>query len=105
MSTRAHIKLVEHGNTIMMYRHCDGYPEETGKDLFAGAEAADWGDIEYMAADIIRVSKHRSFVPAVCVHGGEEYFYTVDCKAREIYVSRDEEKRGEELSATIKASA
>lgn len=33
MSTRAHIRVMDSSGIIMLYHHCDGYPEGIGRDL------------------------------------------------------------------------
>ena len=91
MSTRAHIVIKdgeEDHDKIKLYRHCDGYPEGAGEDLKSVVQSSGWSDPEYLAADIIRMSPGKSFVPALSIHGDEEYFWTVDLEAKEIRYSR-----------------
>ena len=87
MSTRAHIRLIEGSYQIRLYRHSDGYEEGCGADLKSIVEKEGFGDIEYLAAHIVRIDlddRVPSFVPAICVHGDEEYFWVVDCDKEEI---------------------
>jgi hypothetical protein len=87
MSTRAHIRIVEGEDTISLYRHCDGMPDTCAEDLKTVAVKNNWSDIEYLTADIIRIDPNNrvpTFVPAVSVHGDEEYFYVVDLDKKEI---------------------
>jgi hypothetical protein len=78
---------MERGDTISLYRHCDGMPDTCGEDLKTVAVKKKWSDCEYLAAHIIRVDPGDTaptFVPAISVHGDEEYFYIVDLDKKEI---------------------
>ena len=82
MSTRAHIKIMENGYTIMLYRHHDGYPEATGIDIIDAIKKVGYGDPEYLAAELVRINpgdKSPTFVPAFCKHGDESYDWFIDC--------------------------
>ena len=56
MSTRCNIKITEPaiGKTVWLYRHCDGYPAETGADLVQCVRAYFAYDCEMLAQFIMR---------------------------------------------------
>ena len=84
MSTRAHVVIKERNDVIKLYRHSDGYPEGCGEDIKKALDAHGWGDPEYFAADLIRQSSSRQFVPALSIHGDEEFFWTLDFDKKEL---------------------
>lgn len=68
MSTRAHIRVIDSSGIIMLYHHCDGYPEGIGRDLIQNKLGLN----------------DTTYAPATCIHGDEEYVYVIDCRDRTI---------------------
>lgn len=91
MSTQANVKIKEyHKIEIELYRHSDGYPECCGADIKEAIKANGWADPEYFSAHLIRQSKNLCFVPAICVHGDEEYFWLIDFDRKELSYKHSE---------------
>jgi hypothetical protein len=84
MSTRTNI-LVTHGSTrIYLYRHCDGYPSETGADLAAKLNQCKRID-DFLAAILAERYEATSFRTGQPVyeitsevHGDIEWAYAID---------------------------
>ncbi len=49
MSTRAHIRIKDGDEQIMLYHHHDGYPEGVGRDLkkFLSEKCKNWWDAPF----------------------------------------------------------
>lgn len=99
MSTRCQIEFTEEwkndkgekqSESILLYRHCDGYPEGVIPDL---KEFLEWNgsritDIEYTAANFIFWSKRRAggglIGFGICqkddFHGDIEFYYNITTK-------------------------
>ena len=86
MSTRAHIRIMDSSGVIMLYHHCDGYPDGIGTDLKSVLDKI-CDDPEYGCRDLIQNKlglNDKTYAPATCIHGDEEYVYVIDCRDRTI---------------------
>jgi len=102
MSTRANVIITTKDETLIFYRHSDGYPECAGKDLaefvqpyLTGAmrdsvmQSAGWliilGHAEYASgqstlaptSDKFSGWKCGAYEPTTCLHGDVEYVYII----------------------------
>jgi hypothetical protein len=91
MSTRASVIVKDQPYKLYFYQHCDGYPEGLGETLRKVLQDENVkrhkGDIEYLCGAII-MEVNRSYierneslpdlVPAVGIHGDEEYTYIIN---------------------------
>ena len=99
MSTRASIQIWESDNPdcrrIYLYRHCDGYPDTTGRELneLLQKNKAEWiRDDEKIATDLVRhttpyqhpitdrVYHDFNYEVAIAEHGDEEYKYIINAR-------------------------
>lgn len=55
MSTRANITIEYGESRVILYRHCDGYPSETGADILAAMEAGDSAQSERKTTGLRRL--------------------------------------------------
>lgn len=92
MSTRASVKVFEGNHELYFYQHSDGYSDglgETLKEFLSSAKAiSQKGDIEYFCG-VMLMEVNRDYIerklslpdlmPAVGVHGDEDYQYVIDC--------------------------
>lgn len=90
MSTRASVVIKDDMDMLFFYQHSDGYPSGLGewlsKFLLTEEAKTHQGDIEYFSAAVImhcnndyERTKYPDLVPAVSVHGDEQYQYIIDC--------------------------
>lgn len=83
MSTRANIRIIDGDDQILIYHHCDGYPEGVGAELktFLSRHKGGW-DAEDIARGLVTMKDEWNsfpYEPAICLHGDEEYVYVIDC--------------------------
>ena len=76
MSTRASIRITEGDGQILLYHHCDGYPEGVGSELKDFLKDRRYWDAERIASGLARGYPYEC---AICLHGDEEYVYVIDC--------------------------
>lgn len=113
MSTRANIVITDDVNTLYFYRHSDGYPDCTGKDLLEfvkgytnqsmrdnPSQSAGWlvirGHVEYYPKwryqacpdDKAYGWKVGAYEPTNSLHGDVEYIYVIHLKERRISCER-----------------
>jgi hypothetical protein len=104
MSTRAQIKVTDGRDSLLFYRHSDGYPEGALPTLQAFMERVKNGTIRDNVGQasgwLIMLGSQEdgysqplgynwkvgAIEPATCVHGDIEYFYICDLKACTIKV-------------------
>lgn len=82
MSTRANIRITEGDGQILLYHHCDGYPEGVGKELKEFLKFYKYWDPERIASDLATMKNRYEKYPyecAICLHGDEAYVYVIDC--------------------------
>lgn len=109
MSTRCNIIIKDDSSKLYFYRHSDGYPEVTGKDLkdfvkgYNGklrtnvGQSAGWlivhGHLSAIESRIKSQAKYGDvgslyawkvgdYEPTDCVHGDIDYLYTIDLSSR-----------------------
>lgn len=100
MSTRAHIRIKDGDEQIMLYHHHDGYPEGVGRDLkkFLRENCQNYWDACEIANGLVKGGiKHEhkglysgkvevraddEYEIATCIHGDEDYIYIIDCRAK-----------------------
>lgn len=92
MSTRAAIIIKDETNSIRLYHHHDGYVSGVGFDLLERYrkkldDTAMCLDIEEIANELVKDSSDEYEI-AACLHGDEEYLYTIDIQNREITVQQ-----------------
>lgn len=89
MSTRATIKVIEHGTVkYRIYHHFDGYPEGVGEEL----KEFFTNDENYNADELLKNGIENGldgdtsyvFEDTTERHGDEEYEYTIDCDNKKI---------------------
>ncbi len=90
MSTRASVVVRDNHSKIFLYQHSDGYPTGLGKTLAEFLETNTAKnhkeDVEYLAGALVAWVNHDNIsggssmdlVPAVGVHGDEQYQYVID---------------------------
>lgn len=71
MSTRANVIVKKADRELIFYRHCDGYPEELGRDL----EGCIVPDQTFTLFNII---EDCDLELTDSIHGDIEYLYTVN---------------------------
>lgn len=105
MSTRCMIIIEDGYNKILLYRHCDGYPEGAGKDLKRFFTEKRFGydthlhDAEQIAHALILWHARNGVrvEPACEIHGDIDYIYVVHLPSQE-YI----EHKKRDLRVTIK---
>lgn len=94
MATRCNIIIKRGEQKILIYRHCDGYPSETGRDLLKICGKAGYDLFEIIQA----FAESGHYELSRVKHGDAEYEYTIDldkkditCYSinREIYIKSD----------------
>jgi len=111
MSTRAQIEIVDGRDSLLFYRHSDGYPESVVPSLSEFMQwladdkirknveqAAGWlillGSKEYEkttspnSADPSMGWKVGAYEPSTCIHGDIEFFYVIDLKEKTLKVQK-----------------
>ena len=97
MSTRCHVIVQRTENGEMkkhyIYRHYDGYPEGAGKDLtsFLRENAEEFiksGEPLTTICKKLEDYDSRFYFEDCCIHGDEEYLYTVDFDNRTLLGER-----------------
>lgn len=102
MSTRAHIRIKDGDEQIMLYHHHDGYPEGVGRDLkkFLQENCQNYWDACEIANGLVKGGiKHEhkglysgnvevraddEYEITTCIHGDEEFIYVIDCDKKEL---------------------
>lgn len=103
MSTRAHIRIQDGDEHLMLYHHSDGMPEGIGKDLrrFLANQCKDgYWDVEEIANALIKgavkywrkgiwsgkpeLHTDDGYEVTTSLHGDEEYIYVIDCESKSI---------------------
>lgn len=88
MSTRAHIRIIEGDGQILLYHHCDGYPEGVGSELKQFLKKYKYGwYAESIAKGLVTMKNEWNdfpYEPAICLHGDEEYIYVIECDKQEL---------------------
>ena len=82
MSTRASIRITEGDGQILLYHHCDGYPEGVGAELKEFLKEQKHWNPEEIASGLATMKNRQGKYPyecAICLHGDEEYVYVIDC--------------------------
>ena len=82
MSTRANIRITDGEDQILLYHHCDGYPEGVGAELKEFLKDKRYWDAERIASGLATMKDRWNQYPyecAICLHGDEEYVYVIDC--------------------------
>lgn len=82
MSTRASIRITEGDGQILLYHHCDGYPEGVGAELKEFLKKFKYWNPEDIASGLATKKNSYGRYPyecAICLHGDEEYVYVIDC--------------------------
>jgi len=91
MSTRCNIKIVTDDQTVYLYRHMDGYPAETGADVYEVAKSFDGNSYNYLPAWMAAVNRFMKYCyegddlrkarPMYeltdAAHGDIEHFYVI----------------------------
>lgn len=78
MSTRSQIEVISNGKSVMLYHHCDGYPEGVGYCLLKLME--EYKNSKYKDEDGIvrRMIRNGMFEVTFWNHNDIEYFYQMD---------------------------
>lgn len=102
MSTRAHIRIKDGDEQIMLYHHHDGYPEGVGRDLkkFLSEKFKNWWDACEIANGLVKggvrherksllsgkveISTDDEYEITTCLHGDENFIYIIDCDKKEL---------------------
>lgn len=89
MSTRCNIKVFDNNHEVMLYHHCDGYPEYVGKNLFEKfGEKLKNKDCYLYVDDIvnglIKDKEDDGYEWTTGLHGDIEYLYEIDLINREL---------------------
>ena len=84
MSTRANIRITQGEGQMLLYRHCDGYPEGVGSELKEYLEKRcryGWYAENIARGLVTMKDEYGSFPyePAIGKHGDVEYVYVIDC--------------------------
>jgi hypothetical protein len=97
MGTRANIVIKDKHAKLIFYRHSDGYPEWTGKDLLEFVKGYTEGSLRdnaIQSAGWLILRGHEEFKqysydwkvgayePTDSIHGDIEYLYTIDLVKR-----------------------
>lgn len=96
MSTRASVKVYDDRNALYFYQHCDGYPRGLGATLKGFLETAQAksckDDLEYLCGYMLLHINDKgssiNVVPAVGVHGDEDYQYAINAKTLDMETIR-----------------
>ena len=85
MSTRASILVKENNESCYIYHHHDGYVEGVGQTLINFLQKLpNWSwFMEDIVNQLIKM-EDKEFEYTTCIHGDEEYFYTIDCKTKQL---------------------
>jgi hypothetical protein len=85
MSTRANIIVKERHGQILLYHHCDGYPEGVGVELKTFLGRYKWWSAETIARGLVTMKDEWNsypYQPSICKHGDVEYVYVIDCEKK-----------------------
>lgn len=81
MATRCNIIIKKGEDEVLIYRHWDGYPSATGRELLKGCSECDY--------DVMKVFKYLAgsgdYDLSNFKHGDAEYEYLVDLDRQRIY--------------------
>lgn len=81
MSTRCNIIIKKGEDKVLLYRHCDGYPSATGRDLLKLCSECKF--------DVFKLFKYLANSGAYELssfkHGDAEYEYVIDLDSKRIY--------------------
>lgn len=85
MSTRTNVLIKTPEQTIYLYRHCDGYPEVTGRNLKEIINKKHW-DCCDLATYLIQYHERlkwssEDYYPyelTYCIHGDIEFLYVIE---------------------------
>jgi len=82
MSTRCNIILKDDKHQVILYHHCDGYPEGVGAYLYKGFHETLTGCKHIYLDDcvnsLLKDEKDSSYEWTECIHGDIEYLYEID---------------------------
>lgn len=82
MSTRCNIILKDDKHKVILYHHCDGYPEGVGIYLYNGFHETLAGcrhiDLEDCVNSLLKDEKDHSYEWTCCIHRDIEYLYEID---------------------------
>lgn len=82
MSTRCQVEVIANGLSVMLYHHCDGYPEGVGYCL---ERIIRFKREFYSASDLInRMVKKGKFEITFGNHSDIEYFYELNFDKHEV---------------------
>lgn len=87
MSTRANILLLETGNRLWIYHHCDGYPSYLGDALMKIMQKHKehkWLDIYELANEMIKNKEDDGFEITNDRHCDIEYIYIINVEEQSI---------------------
>ena len=85
MSTRCQVKVITNKDDLMLYHHCDGYPEGVGYCLLKLMDRFEDTKGFWSADDIINdMIKKGYFEITLGNHSDIEYLYEMDFLAREV---------------------
>lgn len=82
MSTRSQIKVIANGKDLMLYHHCDGYPEGVGYCLLKILKKYDNG---CRASDLVmKMINKGDFEITFGNHCDIEYYYELDFDKKQV---------------------
>lgn len=85
MSTRCQVKVITMKDDLMLYHHCDGYPEGVGYCLSKLMDRFEDTKGFWSADDIVNdMIKKGNFEITLGNHSDIEYLYEMDFLAREV---------------------
>lgn len=85
MSTRCQVKVITMKDDLMLYHHCDGYPEGVGYCLLKLMDRFEDTKGFWSADDIVNdMIKKGNFEITIGNHSDIEYLYEMDFLAREV---------------------
>lgn len=90
MSTRCNIIIRDDNcRQFILYRHCDGYKEETFEHLKKFIKTSNYYSAAHLVNNLIRLNLGDGYFPyeiTDSIHGDIEYLYIIDLKSKYIRV-------------------
>lgn len=87
MSTRAHIRIINEDEKVMLYRHRDGYPKDLGISILKYLKRIKEWNVEKIKQKLLKNLKYydvkdlRHRIEETCgMHGDEDYIYIIDAQ-------------------------